>query len=62
MIKKVIARHALKDKNTIQEDLDYWRSQSVEKRIEAVEDLRRQYYGDSARLQRIARVIQRTPR
>jgi len=60
MIKKVIKRRSLQDNNSIQEDLDYWRSQPPEKRIEAVEFLRRQYYGDLPRLQRTARVIQQT--
>ncbi len=59
MIKKVITQHSLHDKNSIKEDLNYWRSQSAEKRIETVEYLRRQHYGSSARLQRTARVIQR---
>jgi hypothetical protein len=39
------------------DDLAYWLSRPAEERIEAVEILRREYYGSSARLQRIAHVI-----
>ena len=60
MIKKVITKHSLHDKNSVIEDLNYWRSQPPEKRIETVEYLRRQYYGSTTRLQRTARVIKRT--
>ena len=34
------------------DDLAYWLSRPVKERIEAVEILRREYYGSSARLQR----------
>jgi hypothetical protein len=40
-----------------QDNLVYWLSRSTEERIEAVEILRREYYGSSTRLQRIAHVI-----
>ena len=39
------------------DDLDYWLSRPAEERIAAVEILRREYYGSSARLQRISRII-----
>ena len=42
------------------EDYIYWMSKSPQERIEAIEHLRRMYYGDSARLQRAVRIIQRS--
>jgi hypothetical protein len=51
MIKKVVKKYRI-------EDLAYWLSKSSEERISAVEILRRQYHGNTARLQRSARVIQ----
>jgi hypothetical protein len=58
MIAKVINKRKLPDL-TEYADLEYWLSKSPEERIAAVEYLRRQYYGNSAGLQRSARVIQR---
>jgi len=60
LIKKAVIKKNLKDYSSIQEDLAYWRSRSPEERVAAVEFLRRQYYGSTARLQRVARVTQRT--
>ena len=60
MIKKVFTIKNLDDKNLILEDLKYWLSKSPKERIAAVEYLRRQFHGDTARLQRVARVIQRS--
>ena len=57
MIKKVVTIKNLDDKNLILEDLKYWLSKSPKERIAAVEYLRRQFHGDTARLQRVARVI-----
>ena len=59
MIKKVIKRIDLKKDNHIKEDLKYWLEKNPEERVSAVEYLRRQYHGNSTRLQRIARVIER---
>jgi len=58
MIEKVVKIKNLNDENQIPDDLKYWLSKSPEERIEAVDYLRRQYHGSSARLQRVARVIQ----
>lgn len=60
MIKKVVKIQNMDDKNLILDDLKYWLSRSTKERIDAVEYLRRQYHGGSERLQRVARVIQRT--
>ena len=59
MIKKVVKKVSLND-NSVKADLEYWLSKSPEERIEAVEILRRQFYGDTARLQGVVRVIQQT--
>ena len=59
MIAKVVKIVNL-DNNNILDDVKYWLSKSPEERIAAVEYLRRQFHGSSARLQRVARVVQRT--
>ena len=62
MIKKVVKIADLNDKKLISDDLKYWLSKSPEERVAAVEFLRRQYHGNTERLQRVARVIQRPSR
>lgn len=59
MIEKVVKIEKLDDNNQILDDLKYWLSKTPEERVGAVDYLRRQYHGSSARLQRVARVIQR---
>lgn len=59
MIQKVIHRYTLKEEGEPKLERSYWLTVSPEKRVEAVELLRRQHYGSSARLQRTARVVQR---
>ena len=61
-IEKVVRRSHLDDRSTALEDLTYWLSKTPEERVAAVDQLRRQYYGDSVRLQRVARVVKRQPR
>lgn len=60
MIKKVIKKGNWDDDFHKETDLTYWLTKSPQERIETVEILRRQYDGSTARLQRIARVVQRT--
>jgi hypothetical protein len=60
MIKKVVSKYSLADWSRIKDDLRYWLSKSPQQRIEAVEFLRKQYYGDSAGLQRTVRIIKRS--
>ena len=62
MIKKVIKIQDLKEHkiSSVKNDLTYWLSRTSEERILTVEYLRRQYHGSTDRLQRSARVIQRT--
>ena len=62
VIQKVVKKYHLQADATARADLDYWLSKSPAERVAAVDDLRRQYYGNAARLQRVARVIQRPPR
>ena len=60
MIKKVVKVKNINDKSLLLDDLKYWLSKSHEERVAAVDYLRRQFHGSSARLQRVAIVIQRT--
>lgn len=39
---------------------EYWILQEPEKRISAIEFLRKQYHGTQSRLQRVYRIIERT--
>jgi hypothetical protein len=57
MIKKVVTRIELKDSSVSRSDLDYWLKRPPEERISAVEILRRQRHGSTARLHKCARVI-----
>ena len=60
MIKKVAKTMDLKKNNSIKENLEFWLEKEPEERVSAVEYLRRQYHGSSDRLQRVARVTQRS--
>jgi hypothetical protein len=60
MIRKVVQIHRMDGYSEIRQNLEYWLSRPPEERIAAVEELRRQVYGDSHRLQRVARVVQQT--
>ena len=59
MIQQVVKKMPLSAEGDAREDLAFWLSQPAEKRLDAVELLRRQFNGNTARLQRTARVIQR---
>ena len=61
VMEKVVTRWKLGDPAAEKADLVYWLSRSPEERIAAVDFLRRQMHGDSARLQRVARVFRRRP-
>ncbi len=58
MIRKVVQKHWMDDYSEIRQNLEYWLSRPPEERLAEVDELRRDYYGDSHRLQRVARVIQ----
>ena len=58
MIRKTVQKHDIDNYSEIRQNLQYWLSRSPEERPAAVDALRREYYGDSQRLQRVARVVQ----
>ena len=62
MIQKVVKIQNLKEHNanSLKDDLEFWLKKSPEERLSAVELLRRQFHGNTARLQRSAQVIQRS--
>jgi hypothetical protein len=60
MIAKVVKVRELNDNALILDDLKYWLSKSPEERVEAVDYLRKQFHGNSERLQRVVRVVQRS--
>jgi hypothetical protein len=60
MIRKVVNKRDLRSFSSIKEDLSYWLSKTPEERVAAVDYLRKQYHGSTERLQRSARVIQRS--
>jgi hypothetical protein len=59
MIEKKVRKARMSDFSEIKENLAFWLSKAPEERIEAVERLRRERHGNTERLQRIARVVQR---
>ena len=59
MIKKVILKGTLNSLQSAKEDLAYWLTRPSEERVAAVDFLREQFYGNTKRLQRVARVIKR---
>jgi hypothetical protein len=60
MIRKVVQKQRMDSYSEIRQNLEYWLSRPPEERVAAVDELRREYYGDSHRLQRVARVVQQT--
>ena len=59
MIKPIVTKRNMDPALEIKQNLEYWLSKTPEERLEAVDYLRKQLYGDSVRLQRTVRVIQR---
>jgi len=62
MIQKIVKKHRLQERTTTQDDLAYWLNKTPEERVATVDYLRTQYYGNTTRLQRVARVVQRPSR
>ena len=58
MIQKIVKKAGINEFSSIKEDLAYWLGRPSEERVAAVDYLRRQYNGNTARLQRSARIIQ----
>jgi len=57
MIRKVAQIHRMDSCSEIRQNLEYWLSRPPEERLAAVDELRRGFYGDLPRLQRVARVV-----
>jgi len=62
MIEKVVQIKNLDNKRDGLDDLNYWLKKSSKERIAAVEFLKRQFHGGSARLQRVAKAFHGAPR
>jgi len=60
MIRKVAKLYHMDAYDEVRENLRYWLSRPPEERLAAVDELRRQAYGDSQRLQRVVRVVQQS--
>lgn len=58
MIQKAVHKTSLKHHDEIRQNLGYWLSRPPEERVAAVDYLRKQFYGNTERLQRVARVVQ----
>ncbi|MCX5647258.1 MAG: hypothetical protein NTZ17_21640 [Phycisphaerae bacterium] len=58
MIRRVVQIHHLDRYWEVKQNLEYWLSRSPAECLAAVEELRREVYGDLHRLQRVARVVQ----
>jgi len=61
-MQKVVRKAKLQEFSEVRENLAFWLSKTPEERVAEVERLRRQRDGRAARLQRTARVVQRTSR
>jgi len=60
MIEKIVQKGNLKGFSEVKGNLAYWLSKTPEERVAAVEHLRREHNGSTARLQRVAKVFQRS--
>jgi len=60
MDRKTVQKHDMDNYSEIRQNLEYWLSRPPEERLAAVDTLRREYYGDSQRLQRVVRIVQQT--
>ena len=61
-MERVVYMTHLHDPTLVSRDLAYWLSRPLAERIAAVETLRERVYGNSQRLQRVARIVQRPRR
>jgi transcriptional regulator with XRE-family HTH domain len=58
-LEPVVRGYALGDRRASLDTLAWWRSRPGNERLAAVDELRREFYGSPARLQRSARVVER---
>jgi hypothetical protein len=59
VIQRVVRKGVLDTVSEARENLAYWLTRTPAERVEAVELLRRRMHGSAARLQRVARVVER---
>lgn len=57
MIRKIVKKTTFEEVAESNPDLDYWLSRSPHERVEAVEFLRRQVPGSTARIKKVLRII-----
>jgi hypothetical protein len=57
MVKKIVQKTTFEELAESNPDLEYWLTRPPQERVEAVEFLRRQVHGSSARLQRVLRIV-----
>jgi hypothetical protein len=62
VIEKVVRIREFGEHDEVRENPAYWLSRPPGERIAEVERLRRMYYGDLGRLQRVVRIVEREPR
>ena len=60
MIRKIVNKYRMDSMSEIEENLRHWLSRPSHERLAAIDYLRHQIYGDTERLQRVARVIKRS--
>ena len=60
MIQKIVSKHDLEDPAAAKRDLAYWLNRRPAERLAAVDAFRKMFHGSSARLQRVARVVEQT--
>ena len=58
--KKIVKKTRIDDPQLVKDEVLYWLSRPSQERIAVVDYLRVLNYGNTARLQRVARVIQRS--
>jgi hypothetical protein len=57
MNRKVASLHRLEGFSEIKQNLEYWLSRPASERLEAVQILRRQAYGDTGRIKKVVKII-----
>ena len=60
MIKKVVTIRSLHDRSAEREDVAYWLSRPPGERMDAIEELRRHFYGELPRIPKVARVLRQS--
>ena len=58
-LEPVVRRYALSDRRAALDALAWWLGRPASERLAAVDELRREFYGNPARLQRTAQIVER---